>query len=328
MDWRSQIVVNKNKTALVLLSFLILYFLMAWLLIALVSPHPDIFSIDQLYDPNNQQIILVFFLCSVTFILCAMFFGGSLSVSGTHATLVTKGTKEYRQLYNVVEEMKIASSSRFMPKVYVLNVKYCNAFASGWSESNALIAVSKPLLALLDRDELQAVVAHEMSHIKHHDTRVMTLVMVCANLLVSLIDLLCRNILYGNRPSKKKESGGILILVILIVRLILPVLTAFLVMYVSRKREFLADAGCVGMTRNAKALASALSKIHSSHTLNMKKSKDAYKNTPNEGFRSLAYIYSPTQCGIFNLYDVNMWFSTHPSLEDRLKALGISRDML
>lgn len=328
MDWRSQIVANRNKTAWVLLSFLMLYFFMGWLLVALLSPHSNIFSIEQLYDPSNQQIILCFLLSSVIFILCAMFFGGRLSVSGAHAILVGKNTKEYRQLYNIVEEMKIASGSRFMPKIYVLDVGYCNAFASGWSESNALIAVSKPLLALLDRDELQAVVAHEMSHIKHQDTRVMTLVMVCANLLVSVIDVLCRNILYGRRSRKKEESGGILILVILVVRLVLPVLTAFLVMYVSRKREFLADAGCVGMTRNTKALASALSKIHHAHTSDVGKSKTAYRDTPNESFRSLAYIYSPAQCGIFNLYDVNMWFSTHPSLEDRLKALGISRDML
>lgn len=324
MDWRTQIASNQRKTAAVLISFLLLYFLMGWLVVAIVSPHPNIFSLDQLYNPYNQNIIVGFLGISSLFILIAVFFGARLSVSGAQATLVEKGNKDYQALYNIVEEMKIASRLRFMPKIYVLDVDYDNAFASGWSEKNAVIAVSKPLLKLLTREELQAVVAHELSHIKHQDTRVMTLVMISANLLVSIVDVMCRNMLYSQRGRKKKEeSGGLLMVVVLAVRIILPILTALMVMYVSRKREFLADAGCVSMTRNPKALASALKKIHKTHEQHKVKFKRAYQNTPHEGLRSMAYIYSPLECGIFNAYDISMWFSTHPSLKQRLKALGL-----
>jgi heat shock protein HtpX len=323
MDWRTQIAVNRRKTLIVLFSFLLLYFLMGWFIAALLSPNLAMFSIAQLLDANTQYIILSFLAFSVAFILIAIFFGSRLSITGANAELVTKDSALYQMLYNVVEEMKIASKLQFMPKIYVLDVDYCNAFASGFDEKKSLIAVSKPLLSILSREELQAVVAHELSHIQHKDTMVITLVMVCANLLVNVIDVLCRRMLYGNQRSKKRnESGGVLMIFILLLRFILPVLTAFMVMYVSRRREFLADAGCVSMTRNPKGLAQALRKIHKAHEGSKKQYQDAYKNTSNESFRSLAYIYSPSECGIFNLYDMNMWFSTHPSLKDRLKALG------
>lgn len=327
MDWRRQIVSNKRKTFAILLSFFLLYFLMGWVFVAAMSPHPSGMHVDQLYGSDNQYVMAGFMGVSLLFVLVAMVFGGRLSVMGADAEEVKRGREDYQVLYNIVEELKIASKLRFMPKIYVLDVNYYNAFASGWREQNAVIAVSKPLLGLLTREELQAVVAHELSHIKHQDIRVITLVSVCANLLVMCVDMLLRGVLHGQKGKKRsqKGGGGPLIFIILALRILLPILTAFLVAYVSRKREFLADAGCVAMTRHPKALGDALKKIHKAHMDALEDSKQAYYQTPHENLRSLSYIYPPGACGIFNIRDVNAFFATHPSLKDRLKALGVEK---
>ena len=325
MDWRQQIARNQKRTFYVLCSFFALYFMMGWLVVALLSPHEYFLHIDQLKILENQYIISGFMLVSLIFILISVFFGARLSVLGTQAKQIKSNTTAYKQLYNIVEEMQIAAGLRFMPKVYVLDVDYHNAFASGWQEKNAIIAVSQPLLELLNREELQAVVAHEMSHIKHQDIRVMTLIMVASNILVMLVDIFARNILYTSRQknrSKKDKNGGVLIIALLILRIVLPIVTACLVAYTSRQREFLADAGCVKITRNNKALGNALVKIHTAHA--EKTNHQSYQNTPHESFRSLAYIYAPSERGFFNYLDLNSWFSTHPKLKDRLKALRLS----
>src|SRR5258707_11382365 len=102
-----------------------------------------------------------------------------------------------RQLYNVVEEMKIAAGLKFMPKVYIIEANYMNAFASGLGESNALVAITRGLLEKLDRDELQAVMAHELSHIRHNDIRLTMTVAILSNLMLIAIDLVFRNIMYS-----------------------------------------------------------------------------------------------------------------------------------
>ena len=98
-----------------------------------------------------------------------------------------------------------------------------------------------------------------------------------------------------------------------------------MVMYVSRKRELLADAGCVELTRNKQALANALIKLHKAHTDDQEAVEGMYADTPNEQVRSIAYIYGPKQHGYRRFLNFSEWFSTHPSLEERLQALGVER---
>lgn len=320
MDWRAHIASNQRKTAGILCSFIFLYFMMGWLLVALLSPSVYLLSFHQLQDPYNQQLIAAFLIIACVLIMIAVLFGSRLSLSGANAKKVTQDGQD-ALLYNVVEEMKIAAGLRFMPTVYVLSVDYYNAFASGWNEKNAVIAISRPLLDALTREELQAVIAHEMSHIKYQDIKMLTLVMVSGNLLVNMVDILAKSLL-KSRGSKtqKKEHSGLVVVVIMVLRFVLPLLTVFMFFYVSRKREFLADAGCVHMTRNSEGLRKALKKIDQLHRENIKQSKSAYQNTPNESFRSMAYIYSPEALGIRG--ETSSWFSTHPSLQERLQALA------
>jgi heat shock protein HtpX len=189
-----------------------------------------------------------------------------LNASGAQE-LITPATPELQRLDNVVEEMAIASGVP-KPKIWIVPDPDPNAFATGRDPFTAHIAVTEGLLATLDRDELQAVVAHEMSHIRNFDIRLMTLLAAMVGSIALMSDL-ARNFLRfggrGGRRSGGRDKGNpvaIIVLVIWLVTLVLaPIISRLLSMAVSRKREYLADATAAQLTRNPLALASALQKI-------------------------------------------------------------------
>ena len=189
-----------------------------------------------------------------------------LNASGAQE-LITPATPELQRLDNVVEEMAIASGVP-KPRIWIVPDPDPNAFATGRDPFTAHIAVTEGLLATLDRDELQGVVAHEMSHIRNFDIRLMTLLAAMVGSIALLSDL-ARNFLRfggrGGRRSGGRDKGNpvaIIVLVIWLITLVLaPIISRLLSMAVSRKREYLADATAAQFTRNPLALASALEKI-------------------------------------------------------------------
>jgi heat shock protein HtpX len=191
-----------------------------------------------------------------------------LNASGAQE-LITPATPELQRLDNVVEEMAIASGVP-KPKIWIVPDPDPNAFATGRDPFTAHIAVTEGLLATLDRDELQAVVAHEMSHIRNFDIRLMTLLAAMVGSIALLSDLARNFLRFGGRGSRRcggRDKGNpvaLIVLVIWLVTLVLaPIISRLLSMAVSRKREYLADATAAQFTRNPLALASALEKIDS-----------------------------------------------------------------
>ena len=188
------------------------------------------------------------------------------------AELVEAATAEQKQLVNVVEEMAIASGTP-LPRIWIVPDPDPNAFATGLDEQRANIAVTDGLLKILSRDELQAVVAHEMAHIKNLDVRLMTLLAAMVGAIALMSDgmgrMLGRGIRVGGGSGGGSKGGGkkgnqlaIIILVLWVITLIIaPIVTRLLAMAVSRKREYLADASAAQFTRNPSALASALEKL-------------------------------------------------------------------
>ncbi|HEV2084631.1 MAG TPA: M48 family metallopeptidase [Gemmatimonadales bacterium] len=187
--------------------------------------------------------------------------------------LIEPATPEQKQLVNVVEEMAIASGVP-RPRIWVIPDTDPNAFATGRDAATASIAVTEGLLGKLSRDELQAVVAHEMAHIRNLDVRLMTLLAGMVGAIALMSDGLGRTIGRGGRAGARWSGGrgggggkggnplGILILVLwLLTLLVAPVVSRLLAMAVSRKREYLADATGAQLTRNPMALASALEKL-------------------------------------------------------------------
>ncbi|MGE5245253.1 MAG: M48 family metalloprotease [Betaproteobacteria bacterium] len=172
-----------------------------------------------------------------------------------------------RQLQNVVDEMAIAAGLP-RPAVYVVPDPDPNAFATGRDPAHASIAVTRGLLDALDREELQGVVAHEMSHVRNLDTRVMTLVAALAGGVALLADWARRGMLWGGGRRRSRDEGGgggaagLLFFAVWIVAIILaPLVAQALAMMVSRQREYLADASGAELTRNPMGLVSALEKI-------------------------------------------------------------------
>ena len=173
-----------------------------------------------------------------------------------------------KQLDNVVDEMAIASGLP-KPKAYVVPDPDPNAFATGRDPAHASIAVTRGLLDALNREELQAVVAHEMSHVRNYDSRLMTVVAALVGAIVLLADWAARGMQFGGRGRRlsrnDKSGGGILGVVLLVVWLaailLAPLIGQLLAMMVSRRREYLADASAAELTRNPLALAGALQRI-------------------------------------------------------------------
>jgi heat shock protein HtpX len=185
--------------------------------------------------------------------------------------IIEPATPEQRQLVNVVEEMAIASGLP-KPRLWVVPDEDPNAFATGRDAASASIAVTEGLLATLNRDELQAVVAHEMAHVRNLDVRLMTLLAGMVGAIALMSDGMGRMIRAGGRGGSRLGgrggSGkggnplGVIVLVLWLITLIVaPVVSRILAMSVSRKREFLADATGAQFTRNPEALASALEKL-------------------------------------------------------------------
>ncbi len=195
--------------------------------------------------------------------------GDQILLSASRAQLVTH--EVHPQLFNVVEEMKIAASLPAMPKIYIINDPAPNAFATGRNPKNASVAVTAGLLARLNRDELQGVIAHEISHIINRDILFVTLAGIMLGSVVLLSQVFLRGMFYSSiggsrrRYSSGGKGGGqaqlVMLVVAIIAAILAPILVQLLYFALSRRREYLADAGAARLTRYPEGLASALEKI-------------------------------------------------------------------
>jgi heat shock protein HtpX len=196
--------------------------------------------------------------------------GDQILLAASKATRVTHDV--HPQLFNVVEEMKIAASLPAMPKVYIINDPAPNAFATGRNPSRASVAVTAGLLARLNRDELQGVIAHEVSHIVNRDILFVTLAGVMLGSIVLISQVFLRGMFYssmmGSRRRYSSGSGGggggaqiVMLVVAIVVAILAPIMAYLLYFALSRRREYLADAGAARLTRYPEGLASALEKI-------------------------------------------------------------------
>ena len=222
------------------------------------------------FFPNGGFFGLIIATVIWLILMLISFSGGDqILLAASRAKPVTHDV--HPQLFNVVEEMKIAAGLPAMPKVYIINDHAPNAFATGRSPKTASVAVTAGLLARLNRDELQGVVAHEISHILHRDILFVTLAGIMLGSIVLLSQVFLRGMFYssmtGSRRRYSSGSGGggqaqiVMLLVAIIAAIIAPIMAYLLYFALSRRREYLADAGAARLTRYPEGLASALEKI-------------------------------------------------------------------
>jgi len=252
---------NRRNTMILLIGLTLLAavfgYLIGWVLQAEVTDEVALVSSAGLVAAGTMGA------ASLGWSAISLAFGSRIVTAMADAQEIAK--EDAPQLFNVVEEMSIAAGVP-MPTVRVMETDALNAFATGTSMSNASIAVTRGLLDTLSRDELQGVVAHEMSHIANLDTRYMTIVGVTVGLIALVADMILRTLQWGSYSSKsssdKKSSGaGLLVIVLIVVAVIAPLAAKAVQMAVSRQREYLADATSVQLTRNPNGLISALTKL-------------------------------------------------------------------
>jgi len=248
-------------------------------------------------------------IIAVTMSLTAYFGGDKMILAMSRARRIEK--KDYPQLFNVVEELSIAAGLP-MPAIYVIDDSAPNAFATGRDPEHAAVAITTGLLEKLNRDELQGVMAHELSHIGNRDILYATMVGILVGTIVMVSDFFLRSFLWtGGRRRKKggQGGGGAIVLVIAILLAILaPLFAKLLQLAVSRQREYLADATAVKLTRYPDGLASALEKI----------ARD--KEVLEVANRATQHLYIVNPIKPFEKRAKSL-FSTHPPIEERIARL-------
>lgn len=326
-DWRKSLKTNSARTMVVIALFFLIYVSIGAVVDLYVAStlHPQA-SLSQL--ASALMHLQIYPLATTILIVIAGFslfisyqFYDKLMLLGTDYHEVTPDNAKSpteKQLYNVVEEMKIAAGLKYMPRVFIINADYMNAFASGYSEKSAMVAITRGLIEKLDRDELQAVMAHELSHIRHLDIKLTLTASLLANLTLMVIDILFYNVIY----SRNRRGNNALFTIIFLLRYLMPIISVLLLLYLSRTRELMADAGCIQLTRNNQPLATALLKIEADYNHNKDIYNEQFQQTHHENIRREAYIFDPLQAGINTKASISDLFSTHPSLATRLKAIG------
>lgn len=271
------------------------------------------FVIGMAVEPEVGGFFGITLALILYFILLIVAFSSGKSIMLRMSNAKKVGPDDYPQLYNIVEEMRIAAGLPSMPEVYVIEDPSPNAFAAGMNPNKSVVAVTTGLLDIMKRDELQGVIAHEISHIINRDIRYMTLATIMVGTVALLSQMFLRSMLYsgGRRGSSsgKGGKGNIILLVVAIVFAILaPIAIQLLYFAVSRKREYLADASAARLTRYPEGLASALEKISGS-TADLKVAD-----------KSMApmYIANPLKPKGQRLRNLS---STHPPLEQRIRIL-------
>ncbi len=241
--------------------------------------------------------------------LIAYFQGDSILLAMSRAIKI--GPDDNPRLYNVVEEMKIASGLQKMPNVYIIDDPALNAFATGRDPNKASVAITSGLLEKLNRDELEGVIGHELSHIKNRDVLLMSMCSILLGTIVILSQYGSRALFYsgGGRRSSKDGGGQIIIFAVAIILMILAPLMAQLIYFaISRKREYLADASSALYTRYPEGLASALEKLGAS-TGQLKSANQA---------TAPMYIVNPFRKQGRAATDLT---STHPPVSERIRIL-------
>lgn len=222
--------------------------------------------------------------------------------------------KEYFDFYTVAENLAIGSGLP-KPKLYVIDDSAPNAFATGRDPKHAVICATTGLLEKLSRTELEGVIAHELSHVRNYDTRLQSLVAVMVGLIALLGDWLLRASFFGGRRSKddNNQMGAIILVLGLIFAILSPIIAQLIQLAISRRREFMADAGSVSLTKQPEGLISALEKI----------SKDTQILEAANKATAHLYIVNPFKGkkGHGSVGWFSNLFNTHPPIEERIKAL-------
>lgn len=251
---------------------------------------------------DSYSLSTVIVICAILYAVLQYFAAGKLAMAMTGAQEIQK--ENAPELWRVVENLAITSGMP-MPKVYLIQDPAPNAFATGRDPSHAIVGATTGLLDIMDKRELEAVMAHEMSHVQNYDIRVSMIAFGLVSAIGVLADIALRMMFYGG-DNRKDNANPIVLAIGLAVVILAPLLASITQLAVSRQREYLADASGALLTRDTEGLAMALEKLRS-YGRPMQKQTTSTANL---------FISNPLKSGFFSKL-----FSTHPPLEDRIARL-------
>lgn len=311
---QEQININNRFSILLLAAFPLLVLFGVFLVIAAGSfDEKGLFRQDYAFDLFIQAVPFVLIIVSIWFLIAYF----------SHSTMITLATgskslerKNNMRVYNLTENLCMSVGMK-MPKLKIIESDALNAFASGINEKSYTVTLTRGIINTLNDDELEGVIAHELMHIRNHDVRLLIVSIIFVGIFSFIIQIAFRSILYnamfGSRSRRKdgKDGGAAFMIVILIVSLVAYFLSLLFKFALSRKREYMADAGAAQMTKNPIALASALRKISGNSQVDEVKSDD---------IKEMFIDYKPNDSmGLFG--SIGSLFSTHPPIKERIKVL-------
>ena len=292
-----QIASNKRKTVVLLTVF--------FLLLALLG-----YAVGYLFMNSGFMGIILAILIGLVYAVSMIFQSTEIVMSMNGAREVDRN--EEPVLYHVVEDMAMVAQIP-MPRVYVIDDAGLNAFATGSNPQNAAVAATSGLLEIMNREELEAVIGHEVSHIRNYDIRISTIAVALASAITLLSSMAGRMMWWGgagrSRRGNDRDSGGleVIMLIISLLAIVLAPLAATLVqLAISRQREFLADASSVELTRNPQGMINALKKLDNSQPM----------SHHVDDASSALYINDPQKRGF-----LKKLFYTHPPISERIERL-------
>ena len=264
---------------------------------------------SQIYGNPGILFFAVIFSIFMSFI--SYWYSDKIVLAMTGAKAIQK--KDAPELYNIVENLTIAAGLP-MPRIFLVTDRAPNAFATGRDPEHAVVAVTSGILDILDRTELEGVLAHELSHIGNRDMLLSTVAVVLAGFVSLLADFFMRSLWWGRGRNDNREGGGLFILIGVVLSILAPIATTLIQLAISRKREFLADASGALLTRYPEGLASALEKIS-------KVPIPTAHATPTTAHLWFADpLRKRSEASPFKKKAMRL-FMTHPPIEERIKRL-------
>lgn len=315
---QSQIRKNNANSVLILIFFPVVLFGLVWIFFLLTSMGQS----EYLYAEHEQSSLLGIvngrFIRTIPWITLGVIIWFTIAWI-SHSAMINAATsskplerKENKRVYNLVENLCI-SVGMAMPKVNIIEDDSLNAFASGLGPKTYTVSLSRGIINKLNDRELEAVIAHELTHIRNRDVRLLIISIVFVGIFSFISETLFRTIRFGGISSKgKKEGGGGVAVIIALILALVGYLIAMLFRFaLSRKREYLADAGSAELTRNPLALASALRKISNDPTIEAVKRNDVAQ----------MFIENPQAELKNSSFSFNTLFATHPPIRKRIELL-------
>jgi heat shock protein HtpX len=303
---QSQIWKNNTRSVLLLVMFPVVFYVLTWLFFFFLSFKME----NQTVETVNHQ-----FLMTIPWITIGVIIWFSIAWS-SHSAMIRKATdsrpllrNENKRIYNLVENLCI-SAGMTMPAINIIEDDSLNAFASGIDSKSYTVSLSRGIIDKLNDEELEAVIGHELTHIRNRDVRLLIISIVFVGIFAFVSQALFRTIRFGSL-GRSKKGGGYAILIAMVLAAVGFLLASLFRFAISRKREFMADAGSAELTKRPLALASALRKISADPTIEAVKRKDVAQ----------LFIENPGVKGDKNSFSIGVLFATHPPINKRIELL-------